>query len=83
MSGCLTISHTCLPCLPSERTFPFWRHLSVVGREVSWERWESSELTRWEMWENSEVVPSERWEGNEMIIWESWEGSEQGRWDRI
>ena len=46
MSGCLTISHTCLPCLPSERTLLFWRYLFVVGREVSWERWESSELGR-------------------------------------
>ena len=48
MSGCLTISHTCLPCLPSERTWLCQRCLLVVGREVSWERWESSELGRWE-----------------------------------
>ena len=48
ISGCLTISHTCLPCLPSERTLPFWRHFFVFEREVSWERWESSELGRWE-----------------------------------
>ena len=38
MSGCLTISHTCLSCLPSESRLLFWRYLFVVGREVSWER---------------------------------------------
>ena len=32
MSGCLTISDTSLPCQPSERTLPFWKHLLVVGR---------------------------------------------------
>ena len=70
-------------------------YLFVVGREVSWERWESSELgrwercmigvrwLRWERWENSEVARSERWERNEAAIWERWEGSEQGRWDGI
>ena len=39
MSGCLTISHT---CLPSERKLRFWRYLFVIGREVS------SELGTWE-----------------------------------
>ena len=34
MSGCLTISHTCFPCLPSERTLLFWRDLFVIEREV-------------------------------------------------
>ena len=29
-----------------QRTLLFWRYLFVVGREVSWERWESSELGR-------------------------------------
>ena len=32
MSGSLTISHTYLPCLLSERTLPFWKHLLVVAR---------------------------------------------------
>ena len=41
-----TINHTCLPCLPSERTLLFLSDLFVVGRVVSWERWESSELRR-------------------------------------
>ena len=36
MSGCLTISNMCLPCLLSERRLLFWRCLFVVGREVSW-----------------------------------------------
>ena len=30
-----------------QRTLLFWRYLFAVGREVSWERWESSELGRW------------------------------------
>ena len=30
-----------------QRTLLFWRYLFVVGRELSWERWESSELGRW------------------------------------
>ena len=48
MSSCLTISHTCLPCLPIGRTLLFWSDLFVVGRLVSWERWESGELGWWE-----------------------------------
>ena len=58
MSGCLIISHTCLPCLPNERTLPFWRHLFVVGREVSWGRWDCSELGRWER-----SIGEVRWQG--------------------
>ena len=46
--GCLTVSHMCFHCQPSERRLLYWRCLFVVGREVSWERWESSELGRWE-----------------------------------
>ena len=37
-NGYLTISHTCLPCLPSERTLLFSRCSFIVKREVSWER---------------------------------------------
>ena len=58
MSGCLTISHTCVPCLPSERMLLSWWNLFVVGREVSWQRWESSELGRWEM-----CMSGVRWQG--------------------
>ena len=47
---------TCLACLPSGRTLLFWSDLFVVGRVVSWKRWESSGLWRWERWENSEVA---------------------------
>ena len=47
MNSCLTISHTCLPCLPSGETLLFWSDLFVVGWVVSWERWESTELGRW------------------------------------
>ena len=35
MSGRLTISHTCLPCLPSERTLLFCNDLSVLAKDVS------------------------------------------------
>ena len=43
------ISHTCLlPCLPSGGTLLFWSDLFVVGRVVSWEMWDSTELGRWE-----------------------------------
>ena len=58
ISGFLTISRTCLPRPPGERTLPFWRHLFVFGREMSWERWESSELGRWERY-----IGGVRWQG--------------------
>ena len=48
MCGFLTISHTCPPCLPSERTQLSRRCLLVAGREVSLKRWKSSEMGRWE-----------------------------------
>ena len=62
MSGCLTISHACLPCLPSERTLLFWRDLCIIGREVSWERWESIELGRWERY-----MTGMRWQGGKSV----------------
>ena len=40
MNSCLAISHTCVPCLPSGGTLLFWSDVFVVGRVVSWERWE-------------------------------------------
>ena len=48
MSSRLTISHTCLLCQPTGRTLPYWTYLFVIGRVVSRERWESSELGRLE-----------------------------------
>ena len=48
MSSFLTISHTYLSCLTSGRTLLFGSDLFVVGRVLSWERRESSELKRWE-----------------------------------
>ena len=83
MSGCLTISHTCLPCLPSEITFLFWQDLFAVGGRWAGKGWrvvtgkvgkvyELSEVARWERWENSEVAQSERWEDSEVAIWERW-----------
>ena len=59
MNSCLTISHTCLPCLPSGRTLLFLSSLLVAWRVLGWERWEGSELGRWEKWEGSDVA---RWE---------------------
>ena len=91
-SGWLTVSHTCLPCLPSGRMLLLWRGLFVVGREVSWEggrvvSWEGGKgggvVARWEMWENSELAQSERWEGSEVAISERcgvvrWQGGKDG-----
>ena len=54
MGSRLTISHTCLPCLPGGRTL-FWSDLLVTGKVVSWERWEGSEQGRLERWEFSEL----------------------------
>ena len=61
MSSCLTISHKCLLCLPSGRTLLFPSDLFVVGRMVSWERWESSKLRRLE---RERVVT---WEGGKDV----------------
>ena len=44
MTSCLTVSHTCLPCLPSERKLLFLRDLFVIWRVANWEMWEISEL---------------------------------------
>ena len=74
ISNCLNISHTCLPCLPSGRTLLFLSDLFVVGREVSWERWESSELRRWERGEGSELG---RWERYVRVV--RWQGGKGGR----
>ena len=83
MSGCLTVSHTYLPCPPSEKTLPFWKLLLLVGSKVSWKRWESSELERWEKCVGGvrcqggkgevrcnvrEVQRLERWERNDVAI---------------
>ena len=78
ISGCLTISHTCLPCLPSERTLPFWRHLFVFEREVSWEGWESSELGRWER-----CIVGVRWQvgkGGRIVRWHGRRGGNVMIW---
>ena len=73
-SGCLIISHTCLPCLPHEKTLLFWRDLVVIGREVSWEKWETSELERWERcmsgvsWQGGKVGRVVRWQGGRFLV---------------
>ena len=88
-SGCLTISHTYLPCPPRERTLLYQRCLLVIGREVSWQRWESSELgkaselkvvARWERCVRG--VRWERWENSEVAQSERWEGNEVAIWER-
>ena len=78
MSGCLTISHTFLSCLPSESRLLFWRCLFVVGREVSWERWEGGELGRWER-----CMSGVRWQGGKgarIVRWHSRRGGKVTRW---
>ena len=78
-SCCLTISHTCLTCLPSKRTLLFWRDLFVVRREVSWERWGSIELGRWER-----CMSGLRWQGGKggrIMRWKvvRWQFGNSGR----
>ena len=89
MSGCLTISHACLPCLPSERTLLYQRCLLVVGREVSRERWESSELGRQERcvsgvgWQCGKSVSGARWQGGKggrIVRWHGRRGGNVMRW---
>ena len=72
LCGCLTTSHTHLPCLLSERRLLFWRCLFVVGREVSWERWENSKLGRWER-----CMTEVKWQGGKGV-WVEW-GDKLGR----
>ena len=62
MSDYLTISPTCLLCQHSDRTLLFWMYLFGVGREASWERWESSELGRWER-----CMSGVRWRGGKGV----------------
>ena len=78
MSGCLTISHTSFLCLPSERTLLFWSYLSVVGREVSLERWESSELGKWER--RMSVVRWQGGKGGRIMKWHGRRGGKVVRW---
>ena len=71
----MTISHMCLPCLPSERTLLFWRDLFVVRREVSWERWESSELgVRWQGGKGGRIVRWHSPRGGKVVRWEFGKG---------
>ena len=71
----MTISHMCLPCLPSERTLLFLRDLFVVRREVSWERWESSELgVRWQDGKGGRIVRWHSPRGGKVVRWEFGKG---------
>ena len=76
MSSCLTISLMCLPCLPSGRTLLFLSDLFVVGRVVSWERQESSELERWERC--MRVVRWQVGKGGRVVRWQG--GRFAGTW---
>ena len=70
----LTISHMCLSCLPSGGALIFWSDLFVVGRVVSWKRWESTELGRWESGEGRELG---RWKRCARVV--RWQGGKSGR----
>ena len=78
----LTISHACLPCLPSGRTL-FWSDLLVAGKVVSWEKGNGSEYGKWERREGSELGRWERWEDSELRRWERWKDSEVARSERL
>ena len=85
MSGCLTVSHACLPSLPSETTLLFWRDLFVIGREVSCERWENHEPGRQERcvtgvsWQEGKVGGKVRWHSRRggKVVW--WQGRKDER----
>ena len=74
MSGWLTISHTCLPCLPSERTLLVWRDLFVIRREVSWERWDSELGVRWQGGKGGRIVRWHSPRGGKVVRWEFGKG---------
>ena len=74
MNSCLTISHILLPCLPSEGMLLFWSDQFVVGRVVSWERWESTKLGSWKSGEGSELG---RWKRCLRVV--RWQGGKSKR----
>ena len=85
MVSCLTISHTCLLCLPSGRVshcvpdFLKWEVAAILANGcgiqgqnyVAW----LQEVKCW--WEVDEVGRWERWKGNEVASWERRESGEQ------
>ena len=52
----------------------FWSDLFVVGRMVSWERWDSTELERWESAEGNELGMLKRY-----VRVVRWHGGKSGR----
>ena len=68
----------------NERTLLFLGYLCVVGREVSWERWESGEPGRWERfmggvrWQGGKGGRIVRWHGRrgekEVMRWQLGKG---------
>ena len=97
MSGCLTISHMCLPCLLSERRLLFWRCLFVVerercagkgGRVVHWEggkgvwlKW-SDKVGKVCEWSECKVTSWECWQNNEVVRSKRWKRNEVAIWER-
>ena len=78
MGGCLTIIHTCLPSLPSEKTLLSWSVLFVVGKELSWERCESSELGGQQRCMS--VVRQQGGKGRKIVRWHFGGGGRVVRW---
>ena len=88
-SSCLTVSYTCLPCLPGGKTFLFWSYLFVFWRVVSQEKWESSQLGSWKRcmsvarWQGGKAGKIVRWQGEKagkIVRWQGWRGGRVVRW---
>ena len=83
MSGWLTVSHTCLPCLPGVFLSTWCLVAILEGFICCWEegelgKWESSELGRWER-----CMSGVRWQGGKggrIVSWHSWRGEKVARW---
>ena len=82
--GYMVRSHTCLPCLPSERTL-FWNDLLVAGRVVSregekggrvvsWEGGKGGRAVRWQVSRGWRVVGWQVGKGGRIVSWKVWRG---------
>ena len=83
-AGYMVRSHTCLPCLPSERTL-FWNDLLVAGRVVnregekggrvvSWEGGKGGRAVRWQVSRGWRVVGWQVGKGGRIVSWKVWRG---------
>ena len=69
MGSCLTISHTCLPRLPSGRTL-FWSNPLVAGKVVSREREKGRRVVSWEGEKGGRIVRWQGAKGGRVVNWQ-------------